>query len=128
MVIRARKNLGKCEACGLDIVKGDEYDNYADVEDLMETKRGVKVIPGRDFIRLHSVCADVIQDGGEVPIDPKEALEETIGYVWGVTLKGKTWTDVIMIIPKMRDVNKEFKKVIEKWQKFYLERTRAVRL
>ncbi len=126
MIIRARKNLGECEACGLDIVKGDEYVICADDEDIMITKRGMKVIPGRDFFRLHSVCSDVIQDNGEVPIDAKEALEETIGDVWEVTLKGKTWADVITIIPEMRDIDKEFKKVIEKWQKFYSERTREV--
>ena len=123
MIIRARKNLGKCEACGLDIVKGDEYVICADDEDIMITKRGMKVIPGRDFFRLHNVCSDVIQDDGEVPIDAKEALDELVDDVKQMTLQGKTWEE-IAAIPDVRNITKDFQKVIEKWQKFYLERTK----
>ena len=125
--MKARKDKGKCEACGLPIWKGDEYINVADEDDWMETKRGKRVIPGRSFFRLHGVCADMVSDDrDEMPAEPSDELEEIIISVWLPNHQGslgdRKWISIVNVDPPMLNGDTNFQKKVAEWRSFYIER------
>ena len=125
--MKARKDKGKCEACGLPIWKGDEYIDVADEDDWMETKRGKRVVPGRSFFRLHGVCADLVSDDRvEIPADPFGDLEILIISVWlpnhQGSLNGKKWIEIVASDPPNTISDPDFRKQLEDWRSFYVKR------
>lgn len=125
--MKARKDKGKCEACGLPIWKGDEYIDVADEDDWMETKRGKRVIPCRSFFRLHSVCADMVSDDrDEMPAEPSDELEEIITSVWLSNHQGsigdRKWISIVNVDPPMLNGDTNFQKKVAEWRSFYIER------
>lgn len=125
--MKARKDKGKCEACGLPIWKGDEYIDVADEDDWMETKRGKRVIPCRSFFRLHSVCADMVSDDrDEMPAEPSDELEEIIISVWLPNHQGslgdRKWISIVNVDPPMLNGDTNFQKKVAEWRSFYIER------
>ena len=125
--MKARKDKGKCEACGLPIWKGDEYIDVADEDDWMETKHGKRVIPGRSFFRLHGVCADLVSDDRvEVPAEPRDELEILIISVWlpnyQGSLKGKKWIETVVSDIPSTISDPDFRKKLEDWRLFYVKR------
>ena len=125
--MKARKDKGKCGACGLPIWKGDEYINVADEDDWMETKRGKRVIPGRSFFRLHVVCADMVSDDRvEIPVPPSDELEMLIISVWLPShqgrLNGKKWIEIVAADPPTPIIDLDLHKRIEVWRSFYVKR------
>ena len=125
--MKARKDKGKCGACGLPIWKGDEYINVADEDDWMETKRGKRVIPGRPFFRLHGVCADMVSDDRvEIPAEPSYELEEIITSVWLSNHQGsigdRKWISIVNVDPPMLNGDTNFQKKVAEWRSFYIER------
>ena len=128
--MKARKDKGKCEACGLPIWKGDEYIDVADEDDWMETKRGKRVIPGRSFFRLHVVCADMVSDDRvEIPAEPRDVLENLIISVWFSNyqgslnfLNGKKWIETVAADPPTHTFDPDFHKQLEDWRSFYIKR------
>ena len=128
--MKARKDKGKCEACGLPIWKGDEYIDVADEDDWMETKHGKRVIPGRSFFRLHVVCADMVSDDQvEIPAEPRDVLENLIISVWFSNyqgslnfLNGKKWIETVAADPPTHTFDPDFHKQLEDWRSFYVKR------
>ena len=107
--MKVTENNGKCDACHLDILKGEDYREYTDND---------------DFYRLHEPCADLIEDGGEMPIPPDEALDDLIYWVYGLSTIGKALWDIVKDEPQVlaRNGDEAFFDVLNKWRIFIIKK------
>jgi hypothetical protein len=125
----ADKNIGKCEACGLSIIEGDNYVRYAKTEDVIKKGRTTKLMQGKESFNLHKVCADMVRNRDEIDDEPKDIILEWVGLIWNTSLPGKTLEEVISVVPEMDDIFIEKRqKIIKRWREFYLERVKKERM
>jgi hypothetical protein len=127
--MKARKEY-LCELCYLAIKKGDQYQWTADFDDIMVDKNGnSKVIPGRSFSRLHSLCMDLIADGEEVPNDLGEARDDILGEIYGYEeVKVLTLQEVLKLPenPKTERDGEWYLESFVPWREFIQQRIKDV--
>ena len=108
ILTKATKNNGKCDACHLDILKGEDYREYTN----------------DDIYKIHELCADLIEYGGKMPVLPNEVLNDLIYCVYGVSPNDEPLLDIVKDDPRMFTAteDEDFLDMLDKWRHFFIQK------